>query len=95
MCGYCLDMKIIYLDIQVNTVITIPRRNYGSPITPAPPPVFNIHLTKNIIKLLNKNDVKFDFRMGSILVLFPFLLKINVQFTNFVFLNFLFFYFQN
>ena len=25
--GYCLDIQVIYLDIQVNTGITLPRRN--------------------------------------------------------------------
>ena len=59
-----------------------------------PPPVdnfFNIHLTKNIVKILfNIKDLGFVFRMGSILVLFPFLWIINVQFTNYGFLNFWF-----
>ena len=40
--------------------------------------------------LLNTKDVEFDFRMGCILVLFSFLWIINVQCTNFGFLNFLF-----
>ena len=52
MCGYSLDIQAIYLDIQVNTVITLPRRNlYASPIPPGPSPLdnfFNSHLTKNI-----------------------------------------------
>ena len=38
--------------------------------------------------LLNIKDVEFDFRMGCILALFPFLSIINMQFTNFRFLNF-------
>ena len=25
--GYCLDIQVMYLNIQVNTVITLPRRN--------------------------------------------------------------------
>ena len=53
-CGYFLDIQIIYLDIQVNTEITLPRCNYDSSlITPGPPPVdnfFTLHLTKNIIE---------------------------------------------
>ena len=44
--------------------------------------------------LLNINDVELDFSMACILVLFPFLWIINVQFKNFGFLNFQFFYFQ-
>ena len=40
--------------------------------------------------LLNIKDVEFVFRMGCILVLFMFLQIINVQFTNFRFLNFYF-----
>ena len=39
---------------------------------------------------MNIKDVEFDFRMGCILVLFPFLWIINVQFTNFGFLKFWF-----
>ena len=39
---------------------------------------------------MNIKDVEFDFRMGCILVLFPFLWIINVQFTNFEFLKFWF-----
>ena len=73
-----MDIHAIYLDIQVNAVITLPRRNWdSSPIPPGPPPVdnfFTLHLT---------------------LVLFPFLPIRTVQFTNFGFLNFRFFYFQN
>ena len=53
--GYCLDILVIHLDIQLNTVITLPRVNQDcSPISPKPPPpldnVFNIHLTKHIIE---------------------------------------------
>ena len=48
---------------------------------------FLISISQKI--LLYINDVKFDFIMGCILVLFPFLW--NVQFTNFGFLNFFFF----
>ena len=44
--------------------------------------------------LLNIKDVDFDFRMVCILVLFPFLLIINVEFTNFGFLNFRYFIFK-
>ena len=37
-CGYCLDIQVIYLDIQVNIEITLPRGNYDvSPIPPWPP----------------------------------------------------------
>ena len=39
------------------------------------------------IFLLNIKDVDFDFRTCYILVLFPFLTIINMQFTNFGFLN--------
>ena len=46
------------------------------------------------IFLLHIKDVEVDFIMGCILVLFPFLSIINVQFTNFWFFNFQFFYFQ-
>ena len=45
--------------------------------------------------LLKIKDLKFDFRMGYILVLFMFLQIIKVQFTNFGFLHFKFVYFQN
>ena len=44
--------------------------------------------------LLNIKDVEFDFRMGCIPVLFPFLWIIDMQFTNFVFLNFWVLFFQ-
>ena len=46
-------------------------------------------------KLLNIKDVEFYLRMYFILNLFPFLWILNVQFTNFGFLNFRFFYFKN
>ena len=42
--------------------------------------------------LLNIKDVEFDFRVGCILVLFPFLWIINVQFANF---GFWIFWFSN
>ena len=47
---------------------------------------FLIFISQKI--LLNVKDVEFDLRMGCILVLFLFLWIINVQFTNFGFLNF-------
>ena len=61
---------------------------------PRPPQwiTFLIFISQKI--LLNIKD-EFDFRMGCIHVLFPFLWIINVQFTNFGFLNFRFFYLQN
>ena len=64
-------------------------------MVPPFPPVdnfFTLHLTKKI--LLNIKHVEFDSSMGCILVLFPFLSIINVQFSNFGFLNSRFFYFQ-
>ena len=52
--SYCLDIQLIYLDIQVNTEISLPRSNLDSSSIPiGPPPVdnfFTIDLTKNIIK---------------------------------------------
>ena len=50
---------------------------------------FNISHTKNIIVILK--DVEFDFRMGCILILFPFLWIIKLQFTIYGFLDFWFF----
>ena len=65
----------------------------GSPILPPGPPLWWITYLPFISQknLLNIKDVDFDFRMGCILVLFPFLWIINVQFTNFRFLNFFIF----
>ena len=60
------------------------------PISPGPPPQWITFLPISQKKLLNINDVEFDFRMGCTLVLFPFLWIINMQFTYFGFLNFLF-----
>ena len=68
-----MDIQVIYLDIQVKTVITLPRGNYdGSPISPRIPQsiTFLIFISQKI--LLNIKHVEFDFRMGCILVLFPF-----------------------
>ena len=60
---------------------------------PTPQPItFLLFISQKI--LLNINDVEFDFRMGCILILFPFLSIIKVQFTHFGFLNFQFVYFQ-
>ena len=73
--GYCLDIQVIHLDIQVNTVITLPRGNYdGSPISPNSPRwiTFLLFILQKILILLNIKDVEFDFRMGYILVVFPF-----------------------
>ena len=56
---------IIYLDIQVNTVITLPRRIGMVPCNP-PFITFLIPITQKI--LLNIKDAEFDFRMGCILV---------------------------
>ena len=61
--------KVIYLEIQVSTEITLPRRNYdGSPIPPQAPKwiTFLALISQKI--LLNIKDVEFDFRMGCILV---------------------------
>ena len=74
------------LDIQVNSAITLPRRNYYSfpfpLLLPLPPKwiTFSIVISQKI--LLNIKDVEFDFRMSCILVLFPYLRIINVQFIN-------------
>ena len=84
------------MDIQVNTEITLPRSNlHGSPIPPGRPQqiTFLPFISQKILLIIK--DVEFDFRMGCILVLFPFLWIINVQCTNFWFLNFQFFYLQN
>ena len=62
--------------------------------SPCPPQwiIFLIVISQKI--LLNIKDVEFDFRIGCILVLFPLLWIINVQFTNFGFLDFQFFIFK-
>ena len=73
------------MDILVNTEITLPRSNLDvSPIPQAPPQwiTFLPFISQNI--LLNIKDVEFDFSMGCILVLFPFLWIINVLCTNFL-----------
>ena len=73
------------LDIQVNTVITLPRGNYDS--FPTPPPqwiTFLIFIPQKI--LLNIKDVEFDFRLGCILVLFPFFMNNKCAiYKNFIF----------
>ena len=82
-----MDIQVIYLDIQVNSDITLLRSNLdGSPIPPAPPPADNFFTLHHTIFFLNIKDVEFYFRMGCILVLFPFLWIINMQFMNFLFL---------
>ena len=72
------------------------KRKLGQfPHSPRPPPqwiTFLIFISQKI--LFNIKDVKFDFRMRCILVLFQFLLIINVQFTKFVFLIIIFFFFK-
>ena len=61
------------LDIQVNTVIALPRGNYDS--FPIPPQwiTFLIFIPQKI--LLDIKDVEFDFRLGCIFVLFPFFMN--------------------
>ena len=82
-----MDIQVIYLDIQVNTVIRLQEESKTVPPFP-PPRTFLILISQKI--LLNIKDIAFDFRMGCILALFLFLRIINVQFKNFGF-----FYFQN
>ena len=64
----------------------------GPPFPPSPPQwiTFLPFISQNI--LLNIKDVKFDFSMGCILGLFPFLWIINVLCTNFGFLKFWYFF---
>ena len=65
-----------------------------SPWPPSPQWItFLILISQKI--LWNMKDVEFDFRVDYILVLFPVLWIINVQFTNIGFLNFQCLYFQN
>ena len=71
------------------------KKQFGwFPHSPRLPPVdkfFTLHLTFFLLKI---KDVNFDFRMGCILVLFPFLLIINVEFTDFGFWIFEFWIFE-
>ena len=88
-----MDIQVIYLDIQANTCTS----------PPSPKVSFLIFISEKL--LLNIKDVEFDFRMGSILVLFTFLGIINVQvlftflgiinvqFTHFLIFEFLIFCF--
>ena len=73
------------------------KKQFGQfPHSPRPPPTLWITFLPFISQnfLLNIKDVEFDFSMGCIPVLFSFLWIIDVQFTNFVFLNFRFLVFQ-
>ena len=67
---------------EIGTVPSFPQ---------APPQWITILILISQKILLNIKDVEFDFRMGCILFLFPFLWIINVQFTNFGFFIFYFF----
>ena len=80
-------------------MITLPRGKLTVPtFLPTPPPgpqwiTFLISISQKILLIIK--DVQFDFRMccASLLYtyLFPFLWIINLQFTNYAFLIFLFF----
>ena len=80
------------MDIQVDTKITLPRSNLHS--SPIPPQWITFLPFISQFFLLKIKDVEFHFRMGCILVLFPFLWIINIQFTNVWCLNFYFFIFK-
>ena len=90
-CGYCLDIQVIYLNNQLNTEIRLPRSNLDDSPQAPPPQYITFSPFISQIFLLNIKDVEFDFRWGYIFVLFPFLLIINMQFTNFWIFYFLFF----
>ena len=66
-------IQVIELDIQVRTIITLPRGDYDdSPISHSPQWItFLIFISQKI--LLNIKDVEWYCRMGCMLVLFPFL----------------------
>ena len=69
MCGYCLDIQVIHLDIQVNSVINF--REEIRMVLPFPSYTpqcitFLIFISQKI--LLNIKDVESDFRIGGILV---------------------------
>ena len=81
------------MDIQVNTEITLPRSNLdGSPIPPATQKWITLlpFISQKI--LLNIKDVELDFRIGCILVFFPFLWILNVvQISDFWIFDFFLF----